>query len=446
MGGIFYGTTEFGGTYSGCFGGLNCGTVFSITPSGTEKVLHSFSGGPDGGNQDSALISDSSGNLYGTANAGGAYGHGAVFELTRSTGSWQETVLHSFGSGKDGALPQTSLIFDSRGNLYGTTAEGGVFGWGIVFELTPTKDGWREIVLHDFAYGSDGGAPVSDLVLDELGNLYGTTTLGGHFDQVFCANGCGTVLKLTPTEGGWRHTVIYEFRNDLDGNDPEAPLIFDQQGNLYGTTLGGGNGNGCIQDGGCGTVFKMTRAANKWKETVLYRFQGVNGDGAYPFGGVVLDKKGNLFGTTIMGGLYAQQCGGSCGTFFELARGKTGWTERVLYMFRGGRDGYSPLGTLISDKSGNYFGVTHAGGNSGCDSNLGCGTAFELARTETGWVEARRFVFPGGVKGWWPGTGLTLRGNRLYGTTFEGGAFSYYGLAFDVDLGLDEPRGDPSSH
>lgn len=188
----------------------------------------------------------------------------------------------------------------------------------------------------------------------------------------------------------------------------------------------------------------MTRGASRWKETVLHRFQGVNGDGAYPFGGVVLDQKENLFGTTIMGG--TQQCGGSCGTFFELARGETGWTERVLYKFRGGRDGYSPLGTLVSDKSGNYYGVTHAGGNSGCDSNLGCGTVFELARTETGWVEARRYAFPGGVKGWWPGTGLTLHGTVLYGTTFEGGAFSYYGLAFEVDLGSDEHRVEPLFH
>jgi hypothetical protein len=143
---------------------------------------------------------------------------------------WQETVLHSFGSGADGALPQTGLVFDNRGNLYGTTAEGGTSGWGIVFELKPTKDGWQEIVLHDFAYGSDGGTPVAGLVLDNLGNLYGTTTLGGHFDQVGCFNGCGTVFKLTPTADGWRHTVIYEFRNDLDGNDPDRRWPLTKRG------------------------------------------------------------------------------------------------------------------------------------------------------------------------------------------------------------------------
>jgi hypothetical protein len=174
---------------------------------GTGRVLYSFTGGRDGGAPSSALISDRAGNLYGTTNLGGAYGSGTAFKLTFSDGHWRETVIHSFGKGTDGALPQTSLTFDEAGNLYGTTAQGGASGncnpsgCGIVFELLPTKHGWHEIVLHNFTSARDGSAPVAGMVFDRAGNLYGTTTLGGHFDQLGCFNGCGTIFKLTHREG-----------------------------------------------------------------------------------------------------------------------------------------------------------------------------------------------------------------------------------------------------
>ena len=291
------------------------------------QVLNSFSGAQDGGDPEGALISDSAGNFYGTTYEGGSYGPGKVFELSFSNGTWQETVLHSFGNGTDGASPIGSLVFDSTGNLYGVTRLGGTSantpgicftqGCGTVFELTPTSSGWRETVLHNFTAGTDGFYPAAGLAFDGFGNLYGTTENGGQISNNICINvGCGTVFALTPTGNGWSYSVIYDFQGTPDGNDPNAGLSFDLMGNLYGTTYTGGTG-GCLGGGGCGTVFKMTSSGGAWHESVLYSFQGVDGFGP---SGLVLDSTGKIYGTTTGGGFEASQCNNdSCGTFLSSA-------------------------------------------------------------------------------------------------------------------------------
>jgi uncharacterized repeat protein (TIGR03803 family) len=286
--GNLYGTTFYGGH--------GHGTVFKLTPNGdgswTESVIHSFNYVDDGAGPYSGLIFDAAGNLYGTTYSGGAHKKGTVFELTpNGDGSWVENVLHSF-NGSDGRHPRCSLLIDAAGNLYGTTAmggdeacvQGGGFGCGTVFELTPNGDGsWVENVLHSFN-GSDGDYPYAGVIFDAAGNLYGTTELGGAF-------GHGTVFELTPNgDGSWREHVLHKF-DYIYGSDPMAGLIFDAAGNLYGTTLGGGSY-------GYGVVFKLRPTpSGAWRYSVLLEFS--DRPGAWPESGLVLDQTRNLYGTTV---------------------------------------------------------------------------------------------------------------------------------------------------
>jgi uncharacterized repeat protein (TIGR03803 family) len=406
------------------------------------KVLYSFSGQQDGGGPGGALVSDSAGNLYGTTDQGGAYGPGTVFELSFSNGAWQETVLHSFGNGTDGAGPLGSLVFDASGNLYGATRLGGTGacseGCGTVYELTPLGSGWQETVLHNFTGGADGFNPAAGVVLDNAGNLYGTTEYGGAvLGNAYCSTvGCGTVFTLKTSGNGWAYSVIHSFQGPPDGNDPGGGggggLIFDQQGNLYGTTYSGGNvncpeGNPYSGGGGCGIVFEMTSSGSAWQETVLHSFQATY-DGLRP-SGLVLDSGGNLFGTTY-GGFSDPLCNNddSCGNFFELTPTGNGWALNELYYFWGSNLGYQPSG-LVRDQAGNFYGVA-SGGPPGCDFNLGCGTVFQLSKTGQGWVESANYEFPGGAAGWWPRS-VTLSGGNLYGTTVQGGG-SNYGVIFEI--------------
>ena len=277
--GNLYGTTINGGTQ-------DAGTVFQLTPSGTLKLLYSFTGGGDGALPFAGLIADAAGNLYGTTNGGGASGQGTVFQLD-SSGTLN--VLYSFTGGNE-ASPWAGLIADAAGNLYGST-EGGD-GPGAVFQLMPSG---ALNVLHSFT-GRDGAVPHGGLMFDAAGNLYGTTHNGG-------ASGYGTVFQLTPVGA---LNVLYSFTGGSDGAYPEAGLISDMAGNLYGTTYGGGAG-------GQGTVFQLTPSGNL---TVLYSFT-LGSDGAWPVGGLVADAAGNLYGTTSSGGATAS-CPGGCGTVFEL--------------------------------------------------------------------------------------------------------------------------------
>ena len=228
------------------------------------KTLRRFKGGPKF--VYAGLIFDQKGNLYGATVGGGAGGNGTVYKLTpKADGSWTESILYNFTGGTDGVVPYASLIFDEKGNLYGTTTLGGAGGNGTVYRLTPKADGsWTESILYNFTGFTDGGNPYASLVFDQKGNLYGATAGGG-------AGGSGTVYKLTPkADGSWTESVLYSFLGGEDGADPIARLIMDPAGNLYGTTIYGG-GRGDCSAGECGVVFElMPNADGTWSESVLH--------------------------------------------------------------------------------------------------------------------------------------------------------------------------------
>ena len=243
-------------------------TLISATPAVTQSgVLHNFGQGTDGLSPLASLTVDPSGNLYGTTNSGGAYKAGIVFKLTPgAAGTWDETVIHEFGSGIDGRNPQASLIFDAAGNLYGTTNAGGPLHYGTVFQLTPVAGGgWSETVIHNFN-SPDGQASQSGLIMDLAGNLYGTTFVGGAY-------GLGVAFELMPRGGVvWTEKVLHNFGHGQDGAYCQAGLIFDQAGNLYGTTVNGGTYNQ-------GTVFELTSTGGIWSEKVLHNFSPNSTDG-----------------------------------------------------------------------------------------------------------------------------------------------------------------------
>jgi len=413
--GNLYGATYAGGNKStGCqvyTGNIGCGVVFELIKhaDGTwkEKVLYTFSGGKDGG-VPSSVILDSAGNLFGTAMVGGddkpkicqarsnyPAGCGVVFKLTRTAhGPWKQTVLHTFTGGSDGAGPWSSLILDSSGNLYGTGSYGGnkppackPYGCGVVFKLTPRAHGpWKEAVLYAFPEVSAGIAPYASVTFDSVGNLYGTTVVGGD-KSVKCDGipGCGVVFQLAPTkEGPWTETVLHAFMGGADGGWPLANVILDSAGNVYGTTWGGGDTNDCPPDGllpGCGVVFEL--AQGTWKESELYTFTGKS-DGAFAANPVIFDSSGNLYGTTRTGGDFGGTCTNryGCGVAFELTPAGPPWNESVLYAFPGGADGEVPQGNIVFDSAGNIFDTTYGGGDGseclGGGGYDGCGVVFEL--------------------------------------------------------------------
>jgi uncharacterized repeat protein (TIGR03803 family) len=334
--GNFYGTTYAGGDLS-----CKCGTVFKLDATGKETVLHSFTNNPDGAYPQAGLVRDAAGNLYGTTQRGGAVGFGTVFKLTLNTG--EETVLHSFTGGPDGGFPgaglvrdaasnlygttfgaagsgtafkvdaagnetvlhtfpgrpdgktpNAALVRDAAGNLYGTTILGGIHNFGTVFKLNTTG---KYKVLYSFTGGTDGKYPFAALVLDAAGNLYGTTYYGGS--HLACSGyGCGTVFKVDRTG---QETVLYRFKGATDGKNSRAGLVRDAAGNLYGTNVGGGFP-------GEGTVFKLDTLGN---ETVLHIF-GRDSEGAAPYADLILDAAGNLYGTTAGGGAFGY------GTVYKL--------------------------------------------------------------------------------------------------------------------------------
>jgi uncharacterized repeat protein (TIGR03803 family) len=366
--GNLYGTTFTGGSKNG-------GTVFELSPKAgggwTGKVLHEFTQDGVGGSSPLAgPIVDTSGNLYGTTAFGGATDQGTVFELTSTAGGWRETVLYSFGkSSIEGALPYSPLIFDAAGNLYGTTAGGGAAcSCGAVFELIPTAGGgWKEKTLHRFKDdGVDGDSPVGGLVFDASGNLYGTASGGGDLNCYGDSGyaGCGAVFELTPSsDGTWTETVLHDFgHGGSDGVYPYGGLVVDAAGNLYGTTLEGG-------EDGRGVVYKLTHQADgTWTENAAYSFGTHSSDGDAPMAGVIFDAAGNLYGTTMIDGI-----DGEGGTVFELVpKPGGGWSETMLHRFDG-RDGARPTAGLIFDKAGNLYGTTSLGGPGGG------GTVFEVS-------------------------------------------------------------------
>jgi uncharacterized repeat protein (TIGR03803 family) len=411
--------------------GVLCEFLTTATPAlaaAKEKVLHSFcsaSGCPDGAYSYFASLNfDAAGNLYGTTPQGGAHDNGGtVFELVPgANGAWTETVLYSFctlSGCADGGAPNAGLIFDASGDLYGTTTGGGAYGWGTVFELTSGANGtWSEKVLYSFCSTSncaDGAGPSSKLVFDASGNLYGTTSRGGNSGCK--GDGCGIVFELAPNANGeWNETVLHNFDKDgfnsKAGGDAFAGLIFDPKGNLYGTTRLGGSHSNC-QDGGCGTVFSLTPSANKWTFKVLHIFSNDGTDGYWPMAGVVVDPAGNLYGTTSRGG---HGCGrDGCGTAYRLVLGANGkWAETVLRNF------IKSEASLIFDVTGNLYGTTWEGGT------YGWGTAFKLKHGT--WTKTVLHNFGNGKDGQEPFAGLVFDpAGNLYGTTLGGGSGSCTG-------------------
>jgi len=368
--GDLYGSALYGGA-------LGFGTLFRLTPDGKETTLYSFRGigSGDGAYPGGPPVVDKAGNLYdetfegGTGSCFGGEGCGTVFKLAPDG---TETVLHAFRGGSDGASPDESVILDDKGNLYGTTEVGGSGkcsysgyppGCGTIFKLAP--DG-TETVLYAFRGGStDGSDPSGNLVADTSGNLYGTTTLaGGTACQGF---GCGTVFKLAP-DGTER--VLYSFcarAGCSDGADPIFTSLFmDRKANLYGTTEFGGSGTGCGSGKGCGAVYKL---APDGTETVLYSFCSLSqcSDGDYPDSNVIVNRKGDFVSTTAGGGAHG------FGALFGLSRHGA---ETLLYSFKSGRDGASPNASVIADPKGHLYGTTYAGGSGNCTG--GCGTVYTL--------------------------------------------------------------------
>jgi uncharacterized repeat protein (TIGR03803 family) len=341
--GNLYGTTASGGAHS-------AGAVFELTPGSggkwSERVIYSFAGGKDGMVPLGGVIVDAAGNLYGTTSRG-ALGSGTVFTLIPGAGGkWKLKVLHTF-HGTTGGVPSAGLISDTAGNLYGTTAEGGSHGVGSVFELVPGTSGkWAFKGIHSFNNnGHDGTDPLAALTLDAAGNLYGTTYAGG-------AHTYGVVFQLTPgSNGTWTEKILHTFNagNGHDGAAPDAPIVIDSNGNLFGTTSGGG------KDRFYGVVFELTlNLSGKWQETILHSFTD-GSDGGEPNAGLTLDASGNLYGTGVTGG--------HSGVVFKETLGTNGkWKHSVVHDFANGSDGSRPYAGLILDVSGNLYGTTKQGG------------------------------------------------------------------------------------
>jgi uncharacterized repeat protein (TIGR03803 family) len=405
--GNLYGTTQFGGNLSGQVCGQDmpahgCGVVYKLDPVGRETVLYAFMAADDGAFPDASLYRDQAGNLYGTTQYGGANLSGTVFKLDQAG---HFTLLYGFTGGLDGSSPNAGVVRDQAGNLYGTTTFGGHTcsrsrkGCGVVYKLDPAG---HQTVLHAFTDGDDGGEPYAGLILDSDGNIYGTTEFGG-------SGGQGVVFKLDRTG---HQTVLYAFTTGgTDGANPRAALFRDQNGVLYGTASSSVNG-----DGG---VFKVDPSG---QETVLYNFTGPNGK--MPQAGVILDPAGNIYGTAAFGGASDD------GVVFKLdASGR----ETVVSDFPARPDGAGPQGGVVRDAAGNLFGTAIAGGASNFNcvppGASGCGVVYKIdpAGHET---VLHAFTYDDGAE---PRAGLTMdAAGNLYGTTYLGGLYSY-GVVFKVD-------------
>ncbi len=330
-------------------------------------------------------------------------------------------------NGPNGDAPGGNLVRDSSGNLYGVASSGGnmpggaciapPYGCGVVYEVSPTSSGgWQLTDIYKFS-GPDGSTPGGGLVMDNSGNLYGVAALGG--DGVCPGeNGCGLVYELSPGSNGWAETVLHQFQGGSDGQTPNGTLAMDKAGNLYGVTQLGGSGGG--------VAFELSPSSSgQWSEKTIYTFTG-NGQASQPQYGVILDQAGNLYGVSN-GGSQNGVCGSEgigCGLVYELSPNQGQWTEKVIFSFDG-TDGFRPTGNLTFDTAGNLYGTTADGGDlSGCNSGGGCGLVYKLSPTQTSqWTEKVLHAFLPGNGGNSPFGGVTFDGSgNLYGTTLFGGA------------------------
>ncbi len=376
----------------------------------TFNVLHNFTLGSDGGVPVAGLNIDAAGNLYGTASQGGAYGYGTVFKLAHRNSSWIFTTLYSFAGGVDGAMPIAPVVIGPNNSLYGTTELGGLqdcdgarYACGTVFNLRPATHatgsvmgGWSKASVYAFTGRPDGAEPFSGVSFDSSGNMYGTTYAGG-------TGGDGTVYRETPSGNGWVESVIYSFASGTGSNAclPYAGVVIDSAGNLYGTASACGTN-------GYGSVYMLSPSGGGWIETPLHEFSG-GADGGSPYGGLLLDASGNLYGTTSGGGA------GGGGTVFELTPTGGGWVFQTIYSFTGGAEGGSWAGVTM-DQAGNLYGTTLYGGG------YGYGNIFELTPTESGWTYTSLYDFDPPYGGGYPYSPVIVDASgNLYGTTSEYG-------------------------
>ncbi len=391
-----------------------------------------YAGGP--------VTMDSSGYLYGVNTAGGNgqcyYGCGQVYQFLPN-GHKPTQFLYSFSGGSDGNEPEGRVILDGKGNVYGVTYFGGDLnssncygGCGVVYELSPGSTGWTESVLYNFEGGTDGMLPAT-VIFDGKGNIFGVTIDGGTTSSSCYGGSCGTVFELSPNStGGWTETVLYRFTGLADGNGPDG-LMLDKNGNLFGSTLYGGN-TACSQ--GCGVVYELSPGSSGWTFTTLYSFD--NTHGANPIDSLVMDAAGNLYGNAGNGArATSSHCPYGCGSTFELSPSSSGWKFSLLHSYTNGYDGANPFGGLTIDATGNLYGTTYTGGSQSlsCQNGyqLGCGVVFKISPASGGkWIFDRLYTFQG-YDGFGPygGPVLDASGN-LYGTTIQGDGG--YGNLFEI--------------
>ncbi len=366
-----------GNLYGTAHNRLGGGTVYRLGRAGSGwvfQVLHTFTGSPDGSGPQGRVRFGLDGALYGTTVYGGIESHcsslnyagcGTIFRLTpraticpRVSCPWTETVLYRFPDDGSGAFPSGDLTFDQQGNIYGTTTEGGV-GCGTVYELAPSGGSWTPTIVYPFQGPGDGCGPASGVIMDNAGNLYGTTPSGGM--------GSGVVFELSPSGNNWSQSVLYSFLNGSDGANPWGGPILDQSGNLLGANVNGGSGGG-------GTVYELTPSDGRWGFSVLYSLQGPGsgGQSAANDPSLTMDAAGNLYGTTTWGGAYGY------GSVFKLSPSNNGWIYTSLHDFSCGSDGGLPFSNALLDSNGNLYGTAASGGNASCFPGHGDGVVWEI--------------------------------------------------------------------
>ena len=404
--------------------------LYGFSPSSqaqTYSVIHNFSGGADGANPYAGITIDQAGNLQGTA-TGGGLGYGTVFKLKHSQSGYTFGILYSFTGGSDGAYPYNGIVIGSNGSLYGSTYSHGGSGCGgngcgTVFNLRPPATfcrsilcPWMETGLYTFMGNNDGSEPTqgTNVIFDQMGNIYGTTVSGGAYGQ-------GTVYKLTRSGSGWTESIIHTFGAPGDGAQPLHNVIFDASGNLYGTTSSGGANNN-------GTLYQLVPSGSGWTENILVSFSLSGSAGGIPYAGLLIDQAGNLYGATsanASGGGPPTGYGGG-GAVFELIPSDGSWTLKVLYGFPNPGGGYhcGPYGNLVIDAVGNLYGTTYS------DGAYGYGSVFKLTPASGQWTYTSLYDFCSG--GWpcsdgqLPSGDLTMDASgNLYGTASRGGSNTY---------------------
>lgn len=383
---------------------LLVGIATSVTAQ-SFQVLHAFTFGLDGADPWATVTVDQRGNLYGTTIYGGANNRGTAFKLAQHGSGWVFSPLYSFTT-SDGQFPEAPLAIGPDGTLFGTTAYGGTDGIGTIYNLRPQSNPcrgvlcfWNEYILHSFTGQPDGSVPgYGALVFDSAGNAYGTTTYGG-------VNDGGVVYELARSQQGWTENVAYGLTDLSTGTNPCGGVIFDRAGNLYGTTsTAGGNG--------AGAVYQLSPTGSGWTGQFLYTFPVRDpGAGSTPYGGVIFDALGNLYGTTTAGGA------NGVGTIYELTPSGGSWMESVLYSFTGSYAG--PKYGLAMDAAGNLYGTTFQGGANQV------GNVFRLSPSNGQWIYTDLHDFTGGSDGAFPLGGVAVDANgNLFGTTEIGGMTS----------------------